>query len=119
MICHTGIMSQPASGPPKSPEELAAALAVDVRWPDDIGANAEAVNQVVISWDQDVTDMLYLYLGHVAPPPWLSADIAADRLAQVGNRLEVTPKGAFVLSRTRAEEIWTVLGQHLGKLPRG
>lgn len=91
---------------------------VQVRWPDDIGANAEAVNQVVFAFDQLISDVIYMYLGHVGPPPWVSPEVAQERLAATGNTITIEPKGSFVLSRTRAEELWEALGKHLGKLPQ-
>jgi hypothetical protein len=115
-FCQTGTMTQPAAATPESPQEPIAS-SVELRWPDDVGADAQAVNQVLVSWDQEITDILYVYLGHVAPPPWLTGEIAQERLAEIGNQMKVTPKGAFVLSRSRAEELWSVLGRHLGKLP--
>lgn len=90
-------------------------LASELVWPDDVGADAEAVNQFVVAWDQDLRDVLYLYFGHVAPPPWLSAEIATERIQALGNQIAVQPKGSFMLSRTRAEQLWSVLGRHLGK----
>ena len=108
-------MTQPSEDGP-SPEAMVEN--VQVRWPDDIGANAEAVNQVLFSYDQTLTDVIYMYLGHIAPPPWSSPEVAQERLAAAGNSLDITPKGSFVLSRTRAEELWEALGRHLGKSPR-
>jgi hypothetical protein len=109
-------MTQPSAGEP-SPDEVMVDN-VQVRWPDDIGANAEAVNQVVFSYDQLIPDVVYMYLGHIAPPPWVSPEVAAERLTAVGGTLPITAKGAFALSRTRAEELWEALGKHLGKLPK-
>ena len=110
-------MSHPVPEPSPSLTQPAEGTQVELRWPDSVGADAQAVNQVLVSWDQDSTDLMYLYLGHVAPPPWLTEEIASERLDALHRRLEVTPKGAFVLSRTRAEELWSAIGRHLGKLP--
>jgi hypothetical protein len=110
-------MSQPAPGAPQDPQIPPDPTVVELRWPDEIGANAEAVNQVLVAWDQEIPEVLYLYLGHVAPRPWLTPEVATERLAETGNHIDVTPKGAFAISRTRAEEIWTILGRHIGKLP--
>lgn len=104
--------AEPAKPPPQS---ATYDFAPDLIWPDDIGANAEAVNQVIVAWDQNSQDVLYLYLGHVGPPPWLSPEIAAERLEANNGRLPVVKKGSFVLSRYRAEEMYRVLGRHLGK----
>ncbi len=91
---------------------------VQVRWPDDIGANALPVNQVVFSYDQLIPDVVYMYLGHIAPPPWLTPEVAAERLDLVGGSLPIAAQGSFILSRTRAEELWEALGKHIGKLPK-
>ncbi|WP_137149462.1 hypothetical protein [Mycolicibacterium sp. CR10] len=109
-------MTQPGVGP-VDPSVDDSAENVETRWPDYVGANAVAVNQVLFAWDQTIQDMLYMYLGHIAPPPWLSVEVGQERIAELGYKLDILPKGAFVLSRTRAEELWTVLGRHLGKLP--
>lgn len=93
-------------------------MAVRLVWPDDVGADAQAVNQAVVSYDQANDDVVYLYLGHVAPPPWLDDEVTRNRLDHLSYELPVTPKGSFILSRTRAEEVWTILGRHLGKLPQ-
>lgn len=108
-------MTQPSAG---QPSDGPTSEEVELRWPDDVGADAEAVNQVLFTWDQNIEDMLYMYLGHVAPPPWLTPAIAAESMASTGGKLVVRPKGGFVLSRSRAEELWTALGRHLGKLPK-
>jgi hypothetical protein len=112
-------MTNPAAGPPSSEEPSSdpQGVKIELVWPEDIGADAQPVNQVVVSFDQAVEEVVYLYLGHVSPPPWVSGDIG-KRIQELGYKLPVTPKGSFILSRTRAEELWTVLGRHLGKLPR-
>jgi hypothetical protein len=114
-FCHTVLMTNPDERPSSDDPQ---ATRVELVWPENVGADAQAVNQVVVSWDQNVQDVLYLYLGHVSPLPWLSSEFAEERLQELGNKLPVTPKGSFILSRTRAEELWTVLGRHLGKLPK-
>jgi hypothetical protein len=108
-------MSQPSESRPAASPDVS--KVVDLVWPDDIGANAAAVNQVMFANDQSIQDVVYLYLGHIAPPPWLTEGAAQQRLQALGNTLPVTAKGSFVMSRTRAEELWLALGRHLGKLP--
>ena len=92
-------------------------LKLQLAWPNNLGAQAQPVNQVVFTWDQNYHDMLYMYLGHVAQPLWLTDDVARQRAAEVGNTLAVEPKGVFVMGRARAEELWEALGKHLGKSP--
>ncbi|HZE16813.1 MAG TPA: hypothetical protein VE197_14530 [Mycobacterium sp.] len=106
-------MTQPSEGPSAEP----IAENVGLRWPDDMGVDAQPVNQVMFLWDQLITDALYMYLGHVAPPPWSSPEDAQESLATTGNKIYISPRGSFILSRTRAEELWEALGRHLGKLP--
>lgn len=114
-FCQNGGMTQPSADRP-SPEPLAEN--VQVRWPDDTGTDSVAVNQVLFSFDQAITDVVYMYVGHVAPPPWPSSEIAHERLAANSNTLQIVPKGSFVMSRTNAEDLWQALGRHLGKLPQ-
>ncbi|MDP7703245.1 hypothetical protein [Mycobacterium sp. TY815] len=111
-------MTRPRADSADEPEHDIVEKAIDVRWPDDMGANVEAVNQVIFAWDQASSDAVYMYLGHIGPPPWLSPDAAEERLAAAGGSLLVAPKGSFILGRDRAEEMWLALGRHLGKLPR-
>jgi hypothetical protein len=84
-------------------------------WPENTGAHAEAVNQVVFAWDQNYRDTVYMHLGHVATPLLMNPEAVRQRL-ESGNRLDVEPMGSFVMSRGRAEELWRALGQHLGLL---
>lgn len=93
-------------------------LELQLVWPEDVGAVAQPVNQVVFAFDQNFHDMVYMNVGHVPPPLWMSGDIAKERAAEIGNRLVVQPRGSFVMSRGRAEELWRALGIHLGLLPR-
>jgi hypothetical protein len=109
-MTHSG--ADPSGASSEEPRE------VEVRWPDDVGADAEAINQVLFAWDQNIQDALYIYLGHIAPPPWMSPDIAQESLDTTGNRIQIKAKGSFIISRTRAEELWVALGRHLGKLPQ-
>ncbi|MBM4516554.1 hypothetical protein GS876_23545 [Rhodococcus hoagii] len=78
------------------------------------------VNQFAFTWDNDMQgrqDGMYLLLGHIAPPMWIDAADARARIEAAGNQLAVRPRGAFFLSRGRAEELFRTLGQHLGELP--
>ncbi len=98
------------ANPPEADE-----MKLDLVWPDEIGAQAEAVNQVLFAWDQAHRNVVYMYLGHVPPPPWLTEEVARERVAAMGHKVPVEPKGSFVLSLERAEELWAALGKHLGK----
>ncbi len=105
-------MTDPGEVPAEQQFEL------QLAWPDDVGAEAQPVNQVVFAFDQNFHDMVYMNLGHVPPPLWVSLEVAQERAAELGNRLQVHPRGSFVMSRGRAEELWRALGMHLGLLPR-
>lgn len=111
-------MSAPGDPTGPAPEDEVLAT-VNIAWPDNIGSHATPVNQVLFARDQQFTDSVYMYLGLLAPPPWLTGEIAAQRVREIGNVLPIEPKGVFVLSRSRALELWQALGQHLGVLPRG
>jgi hypothetical protein len=91
-------------------------IEVQTIWPENLGAEAQVVNQAVFTWDQDSRDVVYMLLGHVAPPVWLSQETAQQRIAELGNAIPVQPRGSFLMSRKRAEDIWRALGKHLGKL---
>ncbi|WP_156765939.1 hypothetical protein [Mycobacterium sp. E342] len=103
--------------PSEAPSGEPIAENVELRWPDDMGTEAAVVNQVLFAWDQQLQDAVYMYLGHVAPPPWLTPESAQEGLARMGNTIVIAPRGSFVLNRSRAEELWDALGRHLGKLP--
>lgn len=107
-------MTQPSEG---SSKDDPIAENIELRWPDDIGNNTEVINQVLFSWDQQIPDAMYMYLGHVAPPPWLTEELAREKLKDT-KILPIIAKGSFLMSRTRAEEFWDALGRHLGKLPK-
>jgi hypothetical protein len=87
------------------------------RWPLDAASQAQIVNQVVCAWDQGNRDTMYLVLGHIPPPLWLRQEDAM-KFAAENDAIDVQPRGSFVMSRHAAEEIWDILGRHLGKLPR-
>lgn len=91
---------------------------LDLHWPSDIGAQAQVVNKALFAWDETQQDVVYMYLGHVAPPPWLTPEEAAERGKELGSKFPVEPQGSFIMSRRRAEELWEALGKHLGKLPK-
>jgi hypothetical protein len=88
---------------------------LDLVWPDDVGAEAQVVNKIVFSYDENNQELVYMYLGHVAPPPWLTPEAAKERAKELGNKFPVEPKGSFIMSRQRALEMWLALGKHLGK----
>ncbi|MCV7385379.1 hypothetical protein [Mycolicibacter longobardus] len=90
---------------------------VPLAWPVDLASQAVPVNQVLFAWDQENRDVVYAMFGHLGPPLWLTPEVARQHAAEFGEALAVQPRGSFILSRSRAEEIWTVLGRHLGKIP--
>lgn len=85
-------------------------------WPVDAGSQAQVVNQAVCAWDQGNQEIMYLMLGHVPPPLWLRLE-DARRFAAENDTISVQLRGSFIMSRRAAEEIWDILGRHLGKLP--
>jgi hypothetical protein len=89
---------------------------IPLAWPVDLASQAQPVNQALFAWDQDNHDVLYAMFGHVGPPLWLSPE-QLQQFAESFQALAVQPRGSFVISRTKAEEIWDALGRHLGKLP--
>jgi hypothetical protein len=93
-------------------------IELKVLWPETLAAEAQVVNQALFVCDQESQDVVYFVLGHVAPPLWLTPDAARERLGRVGNEIHVQPRGSFLMSRKRAEDMWEALGKHLGKLPR-
>lgn len=97
-----------------SPTQVTTQYSLDLRWPNDTGARAQVVNKVLFAWSEG-HDLVYMYLGHVAPPPWLSQEEADDRSEEIGKKLPVEPQGSFALTLPRAEELWEALGKHLGK----
>ncbi|MFV9634858.1 hypothetical protein [Mycobacterium neumannii] len=86
-------------------------------WPLDAAAHAQVVNQAICAWDQGNREgVMYLTLGHVPPPLWLRQE-EARQFAAENDSIEVQPRGSFAMSRAAAEELWEILGRHLGKLP--
>lgn len=88
-------------------------------WPEDYAGQAQPVNQVVFAQpiplgDGGLDDGVYMLLGHLAPPIWLDPVAVTDGVQRTQGRFEIEPRGSFYLSRARAEEIWRVLGRHLG-----
>ena len=88
---------------------------LELAWPDDSGAWAHSVNKALFAWDEH-QDLVYMDLGHVAPLPWTTPEMAAERMKALKGKLEVELRGSFVMSRKRAVELWDVLGKHLGLL---
>lgn len=103
-------------------DEQAPMIEVQAAWPE-LAANAPVpVNQFALvagtplrSGDSD--GLAILMVGHVAQP-LLSGVDAARRFWQAhGNALAVEVQGAFLLSDRRLEELYEVIGRHLGKGP--
>lgn len=74
------------------------------------------VNKALFAWDEGMEDIVYMYLGHIAPPPWMTQEEVNARREEAQGIFPVEPQGSFVLSRRRAEELWEALGKHLGKV---
>lgn len=94
-----------------------ATFEIPLAWPVDLASQAVPVNQALFAWDQDNREVIYVMLGHLGPPIWLSEEAAKEHTAQFGDAIPVQPRGSFIITRSRAEEIWGALGRHLGKLP--
>lgn len=86
------------------------------RWPLDAASQAQVVNQFICAWGQGNHEVMYLVLGHVPPPLWLSP-AALEEWAAENDTIDVQPRGSFHMSKAAAEELWNILGKHLGKLP--
>jgi hypothetical protein len=112
-ICETVLMTDP--GQPGGPTQYDTQYNMDLVWATDAGAQAQVVNKALFAWDENQRDVVYMYLGHVAPPPWFSQKQAEEHAEAMHNKFPVQPQGAFLLSRRRAEELWEALGKHLGK----
>jgi hypothetical protein len=89
---------------------------IPLAWPIDLASQAQPVNQALFAWDQDNREVVYMMFGHVGPPIWLTPDAAKQHATQFGETLAVQPRGSFIMSRYRAEEVWNALGRHLGKI---
>ncbi len=96
-------------------EGKAIEIQLQPKWPLDAASQAQAVNQVVCAWDQGGHDVMYLVLGHVPPPLWLTPG-AAEEWASQNDSIDVQPRGSFIMSQKTAEDMWNILGRHLGKL---
>ena len=91
-------------------------LPVRLVWPRDATKDATVINNAAVLWDGEPTQQgVYLLLGHVGPPAWFSAAEAKAALAETDSQLQVDLRGSFFMTRTRAKELWTALGQHLEK----
>ncbi|MBF6515540.1 hypothetical protein IU421_14805 [Nocardia cyriacigeorgica] len=91
-------------------------IQLTAKWPEGAAGGAVPVNQAVFAWDQNQRDMMYMMLGHIAPPLWQSPEQAARRAEEMNGSIDVILRGSYVLSRQKAEEIWRALGTHLGLL---
>lgn len=84
-------------------------------WPTTAADNPDLVNQFVVYTPDDDPGTTYILCGHAVPPVVLNPDDVRDVLTQLDGRLPVHPRGAFVMTRAKAEELHRVLGDHLGK----
>ncbi|OZE80777.1 hypothetical protein CH304_16225 [Rhodococcus sp. 15-649-1-2] len=96
-------------------QEAVGEFQVQTVWPADLAAQAQVVNQCLFAWDEANRDVVYMLFGHVAPPLFLTPETAHQYLEQNGAQIPIQPRGSFIVSRSRAEEIWEALGRHLGK----
>jgi hypothetical protein len=100
-------------------ESLNDGVQVDFAWPAGAAQGAKVVNQFLLA-DGAPTgtggpDGVYLLVGHLAPPIWRSPEEARKILNENGGRLRIEQHGTFHLSRARLEELYDVVGRHLGK----
>ncbi len=93
--------------------------ALPASWPGDFSFDPQVINQVAITFDQGNPELVYLMFGHIGPPLWMTDDAVEQGIAQyeAEGGVPVTTRGSFVVSRTRAIEIWESMGRMLGTLP--
>lgn len=93
-------------------------LTFQTRWPEGLTENAQVINQFAMVNDNTPGEPgMYLLLGHIGAPVWTTPDHARQIAEETSGILGIAPRGSFFLSRFRAEELWGMLGKHLGKLP--
>lgn len=89
---------------------------IELEWPPNATQDAEVVTHAAILLDAEPTRQgMYLLLGHLGPPTWSSPTEARRQLEDCGGKLPVALRGSFFMTRARAEDLWKVLGAHLGK----
>ncbi|WP_395705256.1 hypothetical protein [Rhodococcus ruber] len=85
-------------------------------WPEGVSEQAQVVNQFALLNDNTPGEPgVYLLVGHLGAPIWLTPEIARQRAAEANYVLPIAPRGAYFMTRQRAEELWSILGKHLGK----
>lgn len=92
-------------------------IQMQAAWPDGLTEQAQVVNQFAMLNDNTPeAPGVYLLLGHLGAPIWLTPEIARQRAAESNYVLPIAPRGSYFMTRQRAEELWTTLGKHLGKI---
>lgn len=106
-------MTAPEPGQQKS-------VQVEAQWPSDLLFQALPVNQVILANSLNLNDgapdeLVYLALGHAAPPP---GAIAPSMLVEKPDGSQVLPlpvqrAGVFTMSRGRVRELRDILDRYL------
>jgi hypothetical protein len=96
-------------------EETPTSWEVRPVWPETLGESAQVVNQFVVSDDVSGPEGVYLLLGHLATPVFLTPEHAQQRFEQLGGAVMVAPRGSFYLTRKNAERLRDILDNHLKK----
>lgn len=97
-------------------------LQVQTGWPADALRDPVVVNQALVAQAPGGSSgtpdgSIYLLLGHITFPLINDPEALSAYIAEHGGMLRAVPRGAFYMSRMRAEELWVALGQQLGHLP--
>ena len=90
-------------------------LQVQAVWPEGMSENAQVVNQFAVADDPAGPGAIYLLLGHLASPVWLSKEHAEQRLKQLGGAVTINGRGAFYMTRENARRLREILDTHLKK----
>ena len=88
---------------------------INLVWPEALGEAAQVANQFVISDDISDKNGVYLLLGHVSAPVYLDPEVARQRLAERGNSLPISARGAFYMTRLNLEKLRDIINNHLAK----
>jgi hypothetical protein len=90
-------------------------IPVQAVWPEGLTGAAQVVNQFAISDDASGLGAVYLMLGHLSPPIFVSPEQAEQRLKQQGNAVPIAARGAFYMTMANAERLRDLLTDHLGR----
>jgi hypothetical protein len=90
-------------------------IQVQAVWPEGIASAAQVVNQFAISDDATSPGAVYLMLGHLGAPVFVSPEQAEQRLKQQGNAIPINPRGAFYMTMGNIERLRDLLTDHLAK----